>query len=41
VGWLGHAAALAFIALAWYRAVRFGHDSRDGRDWERHPPARP
>ena len=33
-GWLGYAAALAFIALAWYGAVRFGHDSRDGPDWE-------
>jgi hypothetical protein len=32
-GWLGYA-AVAFIALAWYWGVRFGHDSRDGRDWE-------
>jgi hypothetical protein len=39
VTWLGYAAALVLFALAWYSAIRFGHDSRDGQDWERHPPA--
>jgi len=38
VEWLGYAAALMFVLLAWYGAVRFGHDSRDGQDWERHHP---
>jgi hypothetical protein len=38
VTWLGYAAALVFFFLAWYAAIRFGHDSRDGQDWERHPP---
>jgi hypothetical protein len=40
MGWLAFAAALAFIVLGCYVAVWFGHDSRDGQDWERHPPAR-
>ncbi len=38
VAWLGNAAVLCFFALAWYAAIRFGHDSRDGQDWEDHPP---
>jgi hypothetical protein len=39
VAWLGYAVALMFLASAWYAAIRFGHDSRDGQDWERHPLA--
>ncbi|HET6776156.1 MAG TPA: hypothetical protein VFH81_00115 [Actinomycetota bacterium] len=41
VEWLAFAATLVFIVLACYVAVWFGHDSRDGQDWMRHPPARP
>jgi hypothetical protein len=41
VEWLAFAATLVFIVLACYVAVWFGHDSRDGQDWQRHPPARP
>src|SRR5215218_9633000 len=34
MGWLAFAAALVFIVLACYVAVWFGHDSRDGQDWQ-------
>ncbi|TMK30941.1 MAG: hypothetical protein E6G61_04890 [Actinobacteria bacterium] len=34
---LGYAATLLFLVLLWYAAIRFGHDSRDGQDWDRHP----
>lgn len=39
MAWLGYAATFCFVALVWYAAAQFGHDSRDGQDWERHPPA--
>jgi len=39
VAWLADAAVICFLVLVWYAAIRFGHDSRDGQDWNRRPPA--
>lgn len=38
LGWLGYLLPIGLVALLWFAAVAFGHDSTDGRDWRSDAP---
>ena len=36
--WLGYLLTIGFVALLWFAAAAFGHDSRDARSWRSDAP---